>query len=120
MVIHEKTPDTTGSGRYDLNTTRYIPVAGGSRSRLPIEDASDIMRYHGFVGIDEGLTESIFRMAVLYNFIGGRPELLPGQEGSFTELILNVTLGRLEAKAQAEGVTEVNEYGEEDEESMEE
>ena len=95
MVIHEKFHDLTGAGKYDMNTTRYIAVQGGSRSRLPVQDDPDIRRYHGFVGIDEWLTESVFQIAVLFHLIGGKPVVLPGQEGSFAALILGESLQRL-------------------------
>ncbi len=85
MVIHEQPQDVRGSGSWELNTTRYVPMSGGSRSRLPI-GTNGIRRYHGFVGIDEALTESIGTMAALYNRLGGGLPDYP--EGSFLALLL--------------------------------
>jgi hypothetical protein len=103
MVIHEKVHDISGAGKWDLNTTRYVPVYGGSRSRLPIADDPDYPRYRGFVGMDESLTPSIFRISQLYAHLGGRPIIPPGDAGKFTALILGETVGRLEATPPAEG-----------------
>ena len=97
MVIHERVHDTSGAGKWDINTTRYVPIYGGSRSRLPIADDPDYRRYPGFVGMDEHLTESIFRLSQLYNLMGGKPIIPPGDEGKFTALILGQTVERLEA-----------------------
>ena len=106
MVIHEKFHDLSGAGKYDLNTTRYISVQGGSRSRLPIQDDPEIRRYHGFVGIDEWLTESVFQIAVLFHLLGGKPVVLPGQEGSFAALILGESLQRLAGMGEAAAAAE--------------
>lgn len=97
-VIHERTHDMSGAGKWDINTTRYIPIYGGSRSRLPVMDDEDYPRYPGFVGIDAHLTPTIHRVAQLYNHLGGKPS----SETDFTQLILGQTLERLEAEA-AEG-----------------
>ena len=104
MVIHERSHDLSGAGKWDINTTRYVPVGGGSRSRLPVVDDPDYRRYHGYVGIDEYLTPDIFRVAQLYAWLGGRPVIPPGDEGKFTALILGQTVERLEAElAEEEG-----------------
>lgn len=99
MVIHERTHDKPGAGKWDINTTRYVPVYGGSRSRLPVADDPDYRRYPGFVGIDEHLTPDIYRIAQLYAYIGGKPIIPPGEEGKFTAMILGQTEERLEAAA---------------------
>jgi hypothetical protein len=101
MVIHEKVHDAQGAGKWDINTTRYVPIYGGSRSRLPVADDPEYRRYHGFVGIDEHLTEAIYRIATLYHYLGGKPIIPPGDEGKFTALILGETVGRLEADTPA-------------------
>lgn len=85
MVIHEFTLDNRGAGRWEINSTRYVPMAGGSRSRLPIA-SNGIRRYYGFVGIDEKLTESVHTMAALYHRLGGG--VPPQPEGSFVGLLL--------------------------------
>ena len=102
MVIHEKVRDVTGQGRWDLNTTRYVPVGGGSRSRLPIADDPDYRRYPGFVGIDEHLTPDIFQVAQLYALLGGKPIIPEGGEGTFTALILDEGMAHLEQTAENE------------------
>ena len=101
MVIHEKVHDTQGAGKWDINTTRYVPIYGGSRSRLPVADDPEYPRYHGYVGIDEYLTESIYRISQLYDYMGGKPIIPPGDEGKFTALILGETVGRLESESGA-------------------
>lgn len=102
MVIHEKVRDVSGSGRWDLHTTRYVPVGGGSRSRLPIADDPAYRRYPGFVGIDEYMTADIFRIAQLYAYLGGKPIIPPGDEGRFTALILGEGMQHLEQAAENE------------------
>ncbi len=85
MVIHEQTKDLRGAGRWEQKTTRYVPISGGSRSRLSI-GSNGIRRYHGFVGIDEALTESIGTMAALFDRLGGGLPAYP--EGSYMALLL--------------------------------
>jgi len=105
MVIHEKARDLAGAGKWDITTTRYVPVSGGSRSRLPIADDPEYRRYAGYVGMDESLTAEIYRMSQLYHYLGGKPVIPPGDEGKFTALILEQTVGRL-TSAPAEGEEE--------------
>ena len=73
MQFHEAQFELKGIGRWDANTTRYVPFSGGSRSRLPViySGFEDIRRYHGGVGMSEGLTESIRSMGDWYKHIGG-------------------------------------------------
>ena len=96
MQIHIREHDLTGGGKWDMVTTRYIPIYGGSRSRLPIYDDPDYRRYHGFVGIDESLTPHLFLLPDLYRYMGGKPIVHSGDAGRFTSLILGETLERLE------------------------
>jgi hypothetical protein len=91
MHIHEAQHDTAGAGRWDKTTGRYIPMGGGSRSRLPIYgDDPTIRRYYGFVGMDEKLTESISTIAGLYAHIGGAPKIESGTAGTLASRILDV------------------------------
>jgi hypothetical protein len=101
MVIHEHVHDLSGAGKWDINTTRYVPIYGGSRSRLPVYDDPEYRRYPGFVGIDEFLTEKIFQLPVLYQYIGGKPVIPGGDAGKFTALILGQTTERLEGEVTA-------------------
>ena len=101
MVIHERAHDQKGAGKWDTGTSRYIPIGGGSRSRLPIVDDPDYRRYFGFVGVDEALTESIYTMATLYGLLQGASIVLPGQEGTFTELIINESAAKLKKELEA-------------------
>ena len=101
MVIHERVHDQTGAGKWDIHTTRYVPVGGGSRSRLPIADDPEYRRYTGFVGIDEHMTADTFRISHLYNSLGGAPIIPEGDEGKFTALILGQTIERLEQRVEA-------------------
>ena len=102
MVIHERVADVRGVGKWDLGTTRYIPVSGGSRSRLPVYDDPVYKRYFGFVGIDESLTAEIHTMATLYAHLGGTPVVHEGHGSVFVSLILEQTLNRLKAESEAE------------------
>ena len=73
MVIHERVHDQKGAGKWDIGTTRYIPVQGGSRSRLPVQDDPDYRRYFGFVGLDDHLSDAVYQIAALYSHLGGAP-----------------------------------------------
>lgn len=70
MIIHESSADARGAGRWEMGTTRYVPLGGGSRSRLPI-GYGDVRRYYGFVGMDEKLTPDLSTIAALYSYLGG-------------------------------------------------
>ncbi len=96
MEMHEQEQNIKGAGRWDMHTTRYIPVSGGSRSRLPIQDDPAYPRYAGFVGVDENLSGQLYTMAALYTFLGGAP-LVPEGEG-FTALIVQMTMEKLAAE----------------------
>ncbi|HUJ74940.1 MAG TPA: hypothetical protein VL359_08785 [bacterium] len=95
MKIHPRTVDVRGSGRWDINTTRYIPHSGGSRSRLPIVDDADYARYPGYVGMDERLTEDLSTMIKLYGHLGGKVVVPEGAGNTFVSLILEETLAKL-------------------------
>ena len=73
MQFHEAQFELKGLGRWDAGTTSYIPISGGSRSRLPLiyNGYEDIRRYYGGVGMSEGLTESIRNIGNWYKHIGG-------------------------------------------------
>ena len=88
MQIHEEGQDARGAGRWDSGTGRYIPMTGGSRSRLPLTQDADIPRYFGYVGINESLTPNISTMAQLYGHLGGGYYVPPGPEGAFVKMIL--------------------------------
>lgn len=102
MVIHERLHDQKGAGKWDLGTTRYIPMQGGSRSRLPVQDDPDYRRYYGFIGVDENQTETLYTIPALYSYLGGAPVVPAGQEGGFTALILEQTMSRIQAARAAE------------------
>ena len=97
MEIHKPQRDKLGVGKGDLTTTRYIPLGGGSRSRLPVYDDPTQRRYVGFVGIDEFLSADISMIPTLYQFLGGKPVLQEGDAGKFTAMLLGQTMERLEA-----------------------
>ncbi len=91
MVIHPYEIDMRGSGQWDKQTGRYIPMAGGSRSRLPVADGDgSIPRYHGFVGIDEKDTEGVHTMAGLFEHIGGEVNVQRGEAGALVSRIQEV------------------------------
>ncbi len=58
------------AGKIDEATTRYIPMGGGSRSRLKTHDET-IPRYQGFVGVEGSQDEKIATIKALYSKLGG-------------------------------------------------
>lgn len=100
MVIHERVHDLRGAGKWDLNTTRYLPIYGGSRSRLPVADDTDYRRYPAFVGIDESMTQDLYLLGTLYRHLGGKAFIPEGRAGQFVSLILGQTMERLEHEAE--------------------
>lgn len=102
MVIHDRVSDNKGVGKWDFATTRYIPLSGGSRSRLPLWDDKTIPRYYGFVGIGEKMTEEMFTLPALYGFLGGAPVVREGHGSVFVSLILEETQKRMKEEEEAE------------------
>ncbi len=88
MDFHRGTDSVRGAGSWDRTTLRYMPLTGGSRSRLPLLNDPDIRRYHGFVGVDEHLTAEMDSLRSLYSFLGGRPIIPEGPAGEFLTLVL--------------------------------
>lgn len=117
MEIHKPQRDKIGVGKWDLTTTRYIPLGGGSRSRLPVYDDPLQRRYTGFVGFDEFLSADIHMVPTLYQLLGGKPVLQEGDAGKFTAMLLSQTMERLEAAITA--LPDVDLGGEEDDEEAE-
>lgn len=115
MEIHKPQRDKIGVGKWDLHTTRYVPVGGGSRSRLPVYDDPNQRRYPAFVGFDEFLSADIHMVPTLYQFLGGKPILQEGDAGKFTALLLGQTMEQLEAANIAVGTVEQADYGDEEE-----
>ena len=99
--VQEETPHTQGSGqqearvggRRDLATGRYIPMTGGSRSRLPAA-GGEYPRYAGSFGIDKKLTAKISTMEALYQHMGGFASYMPGGA-------LSATISELVEEAQS-------------------
>ncbi|HEX7926878.1 MAG TPA: hypothetical protein VF678_04740 [bacterium] len=71
--------DVRGSGKWDAGTGRYIPVGGGSRSRVPIRDDADIPRYTGMMGIDPEQSSGIQTLGALYSHMGGNAIVQSGK-----------------------------------------
>ena len=94
--VKEETPHTEGTeqpesrvgGRRDLATGRYIPMTGGSRSKLPAI-GRDYPQYAGSIGIDKELTARISTMEALYQYMGGFASYMPGGalSASIAELV---------------------------------
>ena len=82
MKIHRK-PEKKNAGKYDIESGRYVPIGGGSRSRLPVADDDKYRRYPGLVGIDERLSEDIYRVSHLYNHITSSIEIPTGPKGEY-------------------------------------
>lgn len=103
MVMHDREPDIKGVGKWDLATTRYIPLYGGSRSRLPLWDDKAYPRYVGFVGVDEHLSDTLYTMPALYAWLGGAPAMIEGHGSVFVSLIWEATQQHLrEEKEESE------------------
>ena len=51
MAEDEEIYSAYGAGKWDINTNRYVPIGGGSRSRLAM-DTRGIRPYRGFSGVD--------------------------------------------------------------------
>jgi hypothetical protein len=102
MKIHKAKVEMHGAGRWDKATGRYVPLHGGSRTRLPVFGGdSDIPRYCGFVPLDEKLTEEISTIKALYQHIGGAPKIDGGKVGTLAALIQEVTLAQRKAEEDA-------------------
>jgi len=102
MKIHPMQHDKAGAGRWDKATGRYVPMGGGSRMRLPLNDGDpNIRRYYGLVGMDEKLTEDLSTMAALYAHMGGAPKIEHGKAGTLTSRILDVVEEQRKAEEEA-------------------
>ena len=62
------------AGKTDEATARYVPIGGGSRSRLKTHDKT-IPRYQGFVGVDGSQEKGIATMETLYGKLGGSTKI---------------------------------------------
>lgn len=89
MKFHEAQVEIRGIGVWDAGTTRYVPISGGSRSRLAAtyRGYEDIRRYYGGVGMSEGLTESIGTMGKLYKHLGGGILVTPQTAAYISRLV---------------------------------
>jgi len=87
MVIHDRVADAKGAGKRDAGTSRYIPIGGGSRTRLPVYDDPRIPRYPGFVGLNASQSEDIYTLPALYAELGGSPVVKVGQGSKFVGLV---------------------------------
>ena len=88
MVLHENKSDLKDAGSLERSTGRYIPVSGGTRSKLPLVDEKSVRRYYGFVGIDESMTPTINSVATLFAQIGGGVYIPEGPAGEYIQKIL--------------------------------
>ena len=116
MQIHKPQRDKIGVGKWDLNTTRYIPLGGGSRSRLPVYDDPNQRRYPAFVGFDEFISVNVSMIPALYQLLGGKPVMQEGEAGKFTAMLLGQTMEQLEAANLALGDSVGLDYDDEEEE----
>jgi hypothetical protein len=98
MTIHERQDDSKGLGKRDRKTGRYIPIQGGSRTRLPVEDDKRIPRYEGNVGLDAALSETIFTMPTLYAKLGGLPIITAGKTSKLSGLVIGEGQRQLETE----------------------
>jgi hypothetical protein len=102
MHIHQGERDVSGAGRWDKATGRYVPMSGGNRSRLPVYDQDPkIRRYHGFVGVDERLSESMDSVGALIKHMGGAPKIEAGTAGTLASRIQSVVEEQRKAEEEA-------------------
>jgi hypothetical protein len=92
MIMHDAKYDKRGAGRWDPDTTRYIPQQGGSRSRLSMKDSESIPRYHGFVGLDERMSGDINSVHALYDYLGGKPAIPSGPAGPYVRMLMELSM----------------------------
>ena len=96
--IHPSISDRKGRGKWDMDTTRYIPFQGGSRSRLPVADDTHIPRYEGGVGVDDRLSHEVGpRISGLYHKIGGAPTLSEDALGRYIRSRLELSMAWIKA-----------------------
>lgn len=74
MILHERDKTTGVTGKLDRLTRRYVPMGGGSTSRLPVSDDKRYPRYRGNMGLDERYNEQMARIDDLYQYLGGLVE----------------------------------------------
>lgn len=70
MADDEEVYSARGAGKWDINTNRYVPIGGGSRSRLAM-GTKGIRPYGGFSGIDERDANKPESMGGLYARLQG-------------------------------------------------
>lgn len=70
MDDDEQTYSAYGAGKWDIGTTRYIPIGGGSLSRVKAKSGS-IRPYRGFAEIYRQGEEQFDSIKGLYSKIGG-------------------------------------------------
>lgn len=86
MAKDEPTFGAHGVGKWDVGTNRYIPLSGGSRSRLPM-DTKGIRPYRGFSGVDERVENEIDDIGTLYSKLKGGSRIT-SQDAAFLELAI--------------------------------
>lgn len=66
----EETEGTEKRGIWDADTARYIPMGGGSISRLPPEE-NKIRPYSGFLGVNPSVARKNPTVGDLFRKLGG-------------------------------------------------
>jgi hypothetical protein len=96
ITIHKRVKDVVGSGKTDKATGRYVPVGGGSRTRIPLADDKRISRYAGNLGVDASLSGKIDSMAALYAQLEAKTKQALGAD--FSQSIGRSELTELESE----------------------
>ena len=91
MQFHYRPREKKGFGGWEALTGRYIPMCGGSYSRLSIIDDANIRRYWGFVGIDESLTAEISDIPSLYKHMSGGVYIPEGPAGAYIQKLIELS-----------------------------
>ena len=88
MQFYNKPTEKFNAGLKDYTTGRYIPMGGGTSSRLSYLDDPEIRRYWGFVGIDESKSYEMPTIVELIRYLSGGVYIPEGPAGEFIKLIL--------------------------------
>ena len=86
MADDEDTTGSGGGGKWDVNTNRYIPMGGGSRSKLPLK-IKGIRPYQGFTGIDRPEERKLDTVEDLILEMGGGSRISAQDESYLNSVI---------------------------------
>ena len=103
-VAAKRVRDVYGGGKWDAGTGRYVPVGGGSRTRVFVADDKHIPRYAGMLGVDPQQGTNIATMGALYSHLGGMSVVKQGAPKFLAEIAERKPVIKVEAE---DGLTEL-------------